>query len=100
MPPDVQTCAKSAIIEPAATSPGEERPDDRSLAGEHVCSDADPVVAAGEGLDTSADAVLRLEHERVQVAELPGGGQPADAGAHDDDVLHGLAATALCSGTR
>src|SRR5205823_5605848 len=77
----------------------EEAPEERALAGEHVRADADPVRAAVERLDAAADALLRLEHDRVEVAQLPGGREPGDAPADDDDVLHAAGAGPFFSGT-
>jgi hypothetical protein len=54
--------------------------------GKHVRADGDREVAALPRPDAAADAVRGLEHERIEVAELPGGGQSGDAGADDDDV--------------
>ena len=78
----------------------EQAPEQRALAREHVRADTHPVRPALDGLDAAAHQIVRFEHERVEVAQLPGGGQAGDAGADDDDVLHALVACAFFSGTR
>ena len=65
---------------------GDEAADDRVRRREHVGADAESEVAAPLREDPPADALLRFEHERGQVAQVQRGREPRDATADDDDV--------------
>ena len=58
-------------------------------AAEEVGPEVQPVGPAGLGAHPAADAVGRLQHEKLPVPERPPGSQPGDAAAHD----HGLVAS-------
>ena len=45
------------------------------------------MVAPRLGPDPAADAVGRLQHDHVAIAEIPGGGKAGDAAADDDHVV-------------
>ena len=49
-------------------------------------AEVEPVVSAPLGMDPPTDAIGRLEHDDVAVAQRVGGGQPGDPTADDDDL--------------
>src|SRR5207247_9901869 len=54
--------------------------------------EAEPHRAPGLGADPAADPLGGLEHHHVEVAEVPGGSEPGDPAADDDDVTGRYAA--------
>ena len=60
--------------------------DDRVRRREHVRADAEREVAALLRPDAAADAVGRLEHHRVAVAQAVRRREAGDAAADDDDI--------------
>ena len=56
-------------------------------AGEHVRAEVDPVVAPRLGPDAAADAVGRLQHDDVAIAQVPGGREARNAPADHDHVV-------------
>lgn len=65
---------------------GEQPPGLRVGAAEDVPAEVEPGVVTRLAAKPAADAIGRLEHDHVAVAQVPGGGQPGEPAADDDDL--------------
>ena len=59
----------------------------RLRSAEDVRAEVEPVLAPALRADPPPDPILGLEHDDVEIAQRPGGGEAGDPGSDDDDVM-------------